>query len=186
MTQQSNSAGPESPSPPAAATAPASGRTFSRPGVKAWYIFFILFLSVLLLSAGLRSGVPALGKGLACLGVACLCLLAWRVVRLAVIATPDELIIRNFRNTHRIPWSAVEEIFEPGPVPLPVYKENPLAERKVGLFVRLQEGAVISCTIYSKAFWRGWSDNLRVIREAVAELSELRQRYAEGQPGHPS
>jgi hypothetical protein len=182
MTQQSNSAGSESPSPPAAAIAPASGRTFSRPGVKAWYIFFILFLSVLLLSAGLRSGVPALGKGLACLGVACLCLLAWRVVQLAVIATPDGLTIRNFRNTHRIPWSAVEEIFEPGPVPLAVYKENPLAERKVGLFVRLQEGAVISCTIYSKAFWH---DYVRVIRDAVAALNELRERYAGGQPGAP-
>jgi len=52
--------------------------------------------------------------------------------------------------------------------------------------VRLQEGAVISCTIYSKAFWQGWSDNVRVIRDAVAALSELRQRYAEGQPGDPT
>jgi Bacterial PH domain len=114
-----------------------------------------------------------------------LCLLAWRVAQLAVMATPDGLTIRNFRNAHRIPWSAVEEIFEPGPVPLAVYKENPLAERKTGLFVRLREGAVISCTMYRKAFWIYGSDNFQVIRDAVAALNELRQRYAGGDPGRP-
>jgi hypothetical protein len=143
------------------------------------YVCFIVVLSLVLLSAALQPRVPGLGKGLAALGLICLCLLAWRVVRLAAIATPDNLIIRNFRNTHRVPWSAIEEIFEPGPVPVAVYKKNPLAERKVGLFVRLKEGAVISCTIYSKAFWNSSSSNLPAIREAIDGLNELRQRYAE-------
>jgi hypothetical protein len=179
VTQQSNTTGSESPSPSTAPIAPAPGRTFSRPGIKTLYVFIIFFMSPVLLSAGLLSTVPALGKCLAWLGLTCQCLLAWRVVQLAVIATPDGLTIRNFRNTHRIPWSAIEEIFEPGPVPPAVYMENPLAQRKVGLFVRLDEGAVVSCTMYSRAFWSNWSDNFRAIREAVAGLNELRRRYAE-------
>jgi hypothetical protein len=72
-------------------------------------------MSLILLSAALQPHVPWLWKVLAALGLTCLCLLAWRVIQRAVIATPDGLVIRNLRNAHRAPWSAVEEIFEPGP-----------------------------------------------------------------------
>ena len=109
----------------------------------------------------------------------CLALVAWRVTRLAVIARPDGLIVRNIRNTHRIRWTEVEEIFQPGPVPAEVYLENPLARRKWGLFIRLTEGAVISATLFSDRFIRRqWPGSGRALNEAVRDLNELRRQYS--------
>jgi hypothetical protein len=103
----------------------------------------------------------------------------WRFLRIAVLATPECLVIRNFRNTHRIPWDQIEEIFVPGPVPPAVYLENPLARQKYGLFVRLTEGAVISCTLFDPSwFARRGEYEVPGTKKAVLELSELRERHA--------
>jgi hypothetical protein len=155
---------------------------FTRPGMRALYLLLLGFYAFLLFGGAVTVGVPWWARVLACLGILVLALLGWRVLRLAVIATPECLVIRNLRNTHCIPWHAVEEIFRPGPVPSAVYPENPLAERKFGLFVRLKEGAVISCTLYGKSLMRRWPSNWPVIDEVIANLDELRSRYTGGEP----
>ncbi len=155
---------------------------FTRPSLKAIYLLVLGFYAFLLFGAAVSVGIPWWARALACLGILVLVLLGWRALRLAVVATPDCLVIRNFRNTHRIPWREVEEIFRPGPVPSGVYLENPLAERKDGLFVRLKEGAVISCTLYSKSLMRRWPSNWALIDEVIADLNELRSRYTGGEP----
>ena len=166
--------GPDGPSKPKA--------RFTRPSLKAIYLLVLGFYAFLLFGGAVTVGVPWWARVLACLGILVLVLLGWRAVRLAVVATPRYLVIRNFRNTHRIPWPDVEEIFRPGPVPSAVYLENPLAERKDGLFVRLKEGAVISCTLYSKGLMRRWPSNWALIDEVTADLNELRSRYTGGEP----
>ena len=155
---------------------------FTRPSLKAIYLLVLGFYAFLLFGAAVSVGIPWWARALACLAILVLVLLGWGALRLAVVATPDCLVIRNFRNTHRIPWREVEEIFRPGPVPPGVYLENPLAERKDGLFVRLKEGAVISCTLYSKSLMRRWPSNWALIDEVIADLNELRFRYTGGEP----
>jgi hypothetical protein len=69
---------------------------------------------------------------------------------------------------------------------LAVYRENPLAEQKYGLFIRLAEGAVISCTIYAHWLWNdmygGPYGLVDGTDKAVAALSEMRSRYTGGAP----
>lgn len=155
---------------------------FTRPSLKAIYVLVLGFYAFLLFGAAVSVGIPWWARALACLGILVLVLLGWRALRLAVVATPECLVIRNFRNTHRIPWHQVAEIFRPGPVPSAVYLENPLAERKDGLYVRLTEGAIISCTLYSKSLMRRWPSNWPLIDEVIANLNELRSRYTDGDP----
>ena|ERR1700722_1062503 len=155
---------------------------FTRPSLKAIYLLVLGFYAFLLFGAAVSVGIPSWARALACLGILVLVLLGWRALQLAVVATPDCLVIRNFRNTHRIPWCEVAEIFRPVPVPSAVYLENPLAERKDGLFVRLKEGAVVSCTLYSKSLMRRWPSNWPLIDEVIANLDELRSRYTGREP----
>jgi hypothetical protein len=122
------------------------------------------YFGLLLLAGALVPGVLWWVRVLAWLGLAVLVLLNWRIMRLAVVAAPEGLIIRNFRNTHRIPWRGVEQIYQPGPVPPAMYRETALPKWKQGLFVRLTEGAVISCTIYNESLYPG--GRLRLLREA--------------------
>jgi hypothetical protein len=65
-----------------------------------------------------------------------------RSAMVAVVATPDEMIIRNFLRTRRIPWGDVSNI-EP-PYPGLTYWGN-------GLLVRLRNGATLVATAYSPA-----------------------------------
>jgi hypothetical protein len=131
--------------------ATASRTVFARNGIKTELVLFIVFYAPLLLSEALLSG-PGWGQALAWLGRICEGLLIWRIVRLAVVATPASLVIRSIWNTHRVGCNEVEEVFKPGPIPLAVYRETALPKSKAGLFVRLREGGIISCTMYSKAF----------------------------------
>jgi hypothetical protein len=95
------------------------------------------------------------------------------VARLAVVPEPDQLVIRNLRNTHRIPWSQIEKITEPGPVPASVYLDNPLADRDRRLLVVLREGAVISATLFDQKLF-GYRSGIAPLIAAVAELNRLR------------
>jgi hypothetical protein len=131
---------------------------------------------LLLFGGAVATGVPWWARALASAGILVLAVVAWRVLRLAVVATPDCLVIRNFRNEHRVPWEEVEEIFGPRRPPGAAYMENPLAAPMVGLFVRLREGAAISCTLYARMFRSDW----RKINDAAARLGELRERYTRG------
>jgi hypothetical protein len=147
------------------------------------------FLEFFLLAGIFASGVLWWARVLSWLGTAIVIVLCWRIMRLAIVATSWGLTIRNFRNTHRVAWADVEEIFRPGPVPLAVYRENPLAQQKLGLFIRLTEGAVISCTIYAP--WLSsdrYGGNYALGRradKAIDALNEMRTRYAPA-PGRSS
>jgi hypothetical protein len=128
--------------------------------------------SLLLLAGALSSSGPWGLRVLA--GLACLVpvIFVWRVGRLAIDAEPDALVIRNLRNTHRIPWSQVEDIYVTPPIPVAVYRENALATQDVSLLVRLKEGAVISATLYDS---RMSSYSIQPRRRAMERLNELRR-----------
>jgi hypothetical protein len=100
-----------------------------------------------------------------------------RVGRLAIYAGPDELVIRNLRNTHRIPWSEVDDIFVTPPIPPAAYRENPLARQDVSLLVRLKEAAVISATLYDSRMFRNGGGSLPR-KQAVEQLRGFRQQQS--------
>jgi hypothetical protein len=136
-------------------------------------------LTWLLLISGAADSAGAVWlRVLAGLGTAGVTLYIWRVLRLAIVAEPQQLTIRNVRNTHRIPWRDVEEIYEPGPVPEAVYLENPLAMRKTGLFVRIKGGSVISVSMYAANVLGARYNYYRDVAEVIATLEELRRRYS--------
>jgi hypothetical protein len=73
-----------------------------------------------------------------------------RSAMVAVVATPDELIIRNFFRTRRVPWGDVRRIERPRPF---VYggPYSAFANRGNGLHVRLRNGSTLVATAYSPA-----------------------------------
>ncbi len=104
---------------------------FSRPVVKLFLALPAAIYGLILLSGIMVPSTTWWEKLLLGLALAALILVMARVARLAVVAEPAGLVIKNLRNTHRIPWSDIETITEPGPIPVAVYRENALAGRKV-------------------------------------------------------
>ena len=160
---------------------PSARTTFAPMGPRVGTLIASCYFGLLLVAGALVSGVLWWAKVLAWLGLVLLVLLNWKIMRLAVVATPQGLIIRNFRNAHRIPWHDVEAIYQPGPVPPAMYLETALPKWKQGLFVRLAEGDVISCTIYNDSLYRGGVSYFDKLDQAVAGLNELRTRYTGGE-----
>ncbi len=75
-------------------------------------------------------------------------------------------------HTHRIPWSEIEAITEPGPIPIAVYRENALAHQKMTLQVVLRDGTVLSATLYDQRMFRdGYAGRQR--KRVIAELNAL-------------
>lgn len=144
---------------------------FRRRGFTITVVLMCVFWGALFLAMTLSSGVwweARVPAGLACAG---LVVLAWRAGGLAITAGPDEIVIRNVRNTHHIPWSQIEDILETPPIPAAVYRENPLATQEYSLLVRLKEGAVISASLYRTEGQYGYRRKAR--EQAVAQLREL-------------
>jgi hypothetical protein len=73
-----------------------------------------------------------------------------RSAMVAVVATPDELIIRNFFSTRRIPWGNVSSIERPRPF-VYIGPYSAFANRGNGLRVRLQNRSTVVATAYSPA-----------------------------------
>jgi len=179
MTQQTaDASGPAVSATGTAWSQPGTRQTFAPRKPKVMNLVFSSYLGLFLLAGALVPGVLWWARVLAWLGLAILALLNWRMMRLAVIATSEGLIIRNLRNTHRIAWCDVETIFRHGPIPPEVYRETALPKWKECLFVRLAEGAVISCTIYNDSLYAGGSAYLDLLDGAVAALNELRDRHS--------
>jgi hypothetical protein len=104
---------------------------------------------------GWRITEPVASFVLVCLGVRC-----WR---LAIVAGPDHLVVRNYFRTVRISWQNIAG-FEPPP---------PYATLgKSGLKIRLTDGRVIAAT----AGGRTQYDTGRVQAALMRELEELRRR----------
>jgi hypothetical protein len=151
--------------------------SFSRPARKAIFLIWAGLLWLLLISGAADSAGVGWLRVLAGLAAAGATLYIWRVLRLAIVAEPQRLTIRNLRNTHRIPWHDVEAIYEPGPVPQAVYLENPLAKRKTGLFVRVADGSVISVSLFAANVVGGRNSYFKDVAGVIAALEELRGRY---------
>jgi hypothetical protein len=113
--------------------------------------------------------------GLAWLAFLALVGFALRFLSLAIVARPDRLVIRNIRNTHRLSWDQVEEVYETPPPSPAVYLENPLFHQGHQLLVRLAEGSVISGTLYDSRMFRGSSEDRPRV---VTVLNDLRRQYA--------
>jgi hypothetical protein len=75
-----------------------------------------------------------------------------RSATVAVVATPTELIIRNFLSTRRIPWSDVSSIERPYPrLLVPMGMASTLTNWGNGLRVRLRDGSTVVASAYSPA-----------------------------------
>ncbi len=147
--------------------------TFSRPGTKATVLLTVGIVPLLLLVAALNpSGFwwARLIAGVVVLGAS---VVMARIVLVAIVAKPDRLVIRNLRDTHRIPWSQVAEIFETPPPPPSAYRDNPLYRREIDLLVGLTDGSVLSATLYSH---RLFHDDHSGRREVIDQLNELRRQ----------
>ncbi len=156
--------------------------TFSRPGTKATVLLTVGIVPLLLLVAALRPSGFWWTRLIAGLVVLAAGVVIARIVLVAIVAKPDRLVIRNLRNTHRIPWSQVAEIFETPPPPPSVYRDNPLYRREIDLLVGLTDGSVISATLYSH---RLFQDDHSSRKEVIDRLNELRRQLSP-QPGGES
>jgi hypothetical protein len=92
----------------------------------------------------------------------CLCL-GWAVIGLAagcrsalvsVVATPDELIIRNFFTTRRIRWAEVQAITRPRDWVEPS-RGSAFVNSRNGLHIRRTDGRVELATAFTSAKWDG-------------------------------
>jgi len=147
---------------------------FGRPVVKALFDVPCAVFGIVLLSGILVPSTTWWEKLLLSLPLAALIVVMARVGRLAVIAEPDQLVIRNIRNTHRIPWSEIETITEPGPIPVAVYQENALARQNMTLQIVLREGAVLSATLYDgRMFGYRYQSAVRDRKRVIAQLNGL-------------
>ena len=154
-----------------------STEVFGRPVVKAFFIVPCAVFGVVPLSGILVPSTTWWEKLLLLLPLAALVVVVARVGRLALVAEPGHLVIRNIRNTHRLPWSEIEKITEPGPIPVEVYRENALAHQNTTLQVVLRSGAVLSATLYDERMFgyqyqRTVTDRKRVIAELNTLLAE--------------
>ena len=105
---------------------------------------------------------PKIAGGVAAVALACLAVRCWR---LAVIAGPDQLVVRNFFRTVRISWQDIAG-FEPSPPYGTLWK--------AGLGIRLTDGRLIAAT----AFGRNQYETGRVQAAVIRELEELRRQRA--------
>jgi hypothetical protein len=104
--------------------------------------------------------------------------LAVRSWRLAIIARPDQLVVRNFFRTVRISWQDIAAFETPPPYG---------ALWKAGLGIRMKDGRLIAAT----AFGRNQYETGRVQAAVMRELEELRHQRAgdrapDGQPPQPA
>jgi hypothetical protein len=157
--------------------------TFSRPGTKAAVLLTTGIVPLLLLVAALRHGEVWWARLIAGIVVVAAGVVMARIVLVAIVAKRDRLVIRNLRNTHRIPWSQIAEIFETPPPPSSVYRDNPLYRREIDLLVGLRDGSVISATIYS---YRLFQEDHSGRREAIDRLNELRLQLTPRSSGESS
>jgi hypothetical protein len=157
--------------------------TFSRPGTKLAVLLTVGLVPLLLLVAALRPNGFWWARLIAGVVVLAAGIVIARIALVAIVAKPDRLVIRNMRNTHRIPWSQVGDIFETPPPPPSVYRDNPLYRREIDLLVGLTDGSVISATIYSQ---RLFPEDHSGCREAIDRLNELRRQFAPQSGGQSS
>lgn len=163
---------PSAATPDAPRSIPSAATT--RTAAKASFVLLFSAFALIFLSGVVVRSTTWWEKLLLGLVFAAIVLVIVRVARLAVVPEPDQLEIRNLRNTHRIPWPQIEKITEPGPVPASVYLDNPLARRDRRLLVVLREGAVISATLFDqRLFSYRYTGNAPLIA-AVAELNRRR------------
>jgi hypothetical protein len=148
--------------------------SFGRPGAKALVIVAPAGFSLLFLSGVVADSTTWWEKLLLGLAAVGLTLVLARVASLAVVAEPGQLVIRNMRNKDRIPWSQIEAITEPGPIPISVYRQNALARQHMTLQVILHEGAVISATLYdNRMFGHRYGQSARARKRAISALNRL-------------
>jgi hypothetical protein len=149
--------------------------TFSRPGTKATVLLTVGIVPLLLLGAALNPSGFWWARLIAGLVVLAAGVVMARIALVAIIAKPDRLVIRNLRNTHRILWSQVAEIFETPPPPSSVYRDNPLYRREIDLLIGLTDGSVVSATLSSHRLFHGDHSSRR---EVIDRLNELRRQLA--------
>jgi hypothetical protein len=157
--------------------------TFSRPGTKVAVLMAPLIVLALLLVAALNPAVYWWARILFGLLVAAVAAVLGRIMIIAISARPDRLVIRNLRNTHRIPWAAISGIYETPPPPPEVYRANPLYRRQIDLFVGLTDGSVISATLYDHQLF---PDDHSGRAEAIDRLNRLRLRLSPPTGGQSS
>lgn len=75
-----------------------------------------------------------------------------RSAMVAVIITPDRLIVRNFFRTHRIPWPDILDFDRPRPFKH-MGQYSGWYNRKNGIRVRLRSGDLVVAFMYSPAGW---------------------------------
>jgi len=87
-----------------------------------------------------------------------------RTARLAIVARPDQLVVRDFFRTYRARWSEIASFELPPPYG---------TWRKAGLRIRLVDGRLISATLYAQ---NRFNTGRRSTRAVVQELNRLLQQ----------
>jgi hypothetical protein len=157
--------------------------TFSRPGIKVTVLAAVGIVPLLLLVVALHPNRFWWARLIAGIVVLVAGVVMARIALVAIVAKPKRLVIRNMRNTHRIPWSQVADIFETPPPPASAYRENPLYRSEIDLLVGRTDGSVISATIYSQ---RLFPEDHSSRREAIDHLNELRRQLSPRPGGQSS
>lgn len=105
---------------------------------------------VVLLMRARGSGVRHEDVAIGCWAAACgvFAVAAARLARLAIIATPRRLTVRNFWSTRHVAWSRIERI-EPPPA-LKVRRNAVYGQTGPGLRITLTGGRVIVASAYAR------------------------------------
>lgn len=147
---------------------------FGRPVAKAALIGPAAVFGLIFLSGVVVPSTTAWEKLVLGLLTVSLAICLARIGSLAVIATTGQLVIRNMRDTHRIAWSQIDAITEPGPIPVSVYRKNALARQPMTLLVMVREGAAVSATLYdNRLLGHQWGRSTRDRRRAISDLNAL-------------
>ncbi|MER7901436.1 PH domain-containing protein [Streptomyces sp. NPDC096046] len=93
--------------------------------------------------------------------------LAVRIARLAIVTTPDHLLVRNLFRSYKVPWAQISSIDRP---------RLHGATRKTGIVINRTDGSSLSATAYVRgphnreSFAESVTNDLqRIAADAVAQ-----------------
>ena len=133
-----------------------------RRSIRAAFLFGIALIGFLLALSALTVGeLDAFGVVLFAVVGAWSTLVLVQAFRVAVIATEQDVIVRNWLTTKQLPWADVAKVRKPPPYP---------AFRNAGLQIVTRSGKIVSAAAYV----RGSLDGPNLAVDVVTKLEQLR------------
>jgi hypothetical protein len=146
---------------------------FRRPIPQGLMIALVTVLALVVLSGLVADNTDALQRVLIGAALSMCVILIVRIARMGVFADHGRLVVRNFFVSYKIAWSQIAKFEMPPP-----YGNL----RKTGLRIYLQDGRIISATLYSRGGIDQFADVTgRSSCQVIEELRRLQQERGAAQ-----